>query len=479
MNSFLNPHNTISLTGIIDVTAHSISLFQENELPKNINDIFIPKSDISVAEPYDVVIDELGKNVITMYQFMGDINDTKVGGLESLLNYMNENFFSKEEPVVNEHHYRITKKQYNEETNNIYNIDKSKTFNIKNNRFLNEQYYHKKQYIHNSIVNNITKKNTINNNDNVLNIKKDYSYKTYITNNHKSQIGYIENNLYKKYDNRIFNNTNNIHKHINLHSNDVTNNYKINKVSNVKKTYYNFTNDVLINKHNTINTDDTYNITKNNNLFNITDNNYYTKKIFNTSNITNNIKRHNHNNYEQNVIKKIHKHIKHINNYDTEINYFSKKSLNKKQYYNFYNDYFNYRKIENISLSQKTDITNNIIETNEQTINYIDNNYINNNNIATITINPNPSLTDNYIWIPETTDNVVPGLDSILTYTQSKYATITALQNSITNINNTINNDIINIKTEIDNIQNNPVTGDVSKDLHYHTSHTDFMFEKK
>ena len=228
MNSFLNQNNGPSLTGIIDVTAHSISLFQENELPKNINDIFIPKSDISVAEPYEVVIDELGNNVITMYQFIGDINDTKVGGLESLLNYMNDNFFSKDDPAINEHHYHITKKQYNEETNNIYNIDKSKTFNTKNDIFLTEQYLHKKQYINNSIINNITKKNIINNNDNVLNIKKDYSYKTYITNNHKSHIGYIENNLYKKSDNRVFNNTNNIHKHINLHNNDVTNNYKIN-----------------------------------------------------------------------------------------------------------------------------------------------------------------------------------------------------------------------------------------------------------
>ena len=36
MNSFLNQNNGPSLTGIIDVTAHSISLFQENELPKNI-----------------------------------------------------------------------------------------------------------------------------------------------------------------------------------------------------------------------------------------------------------------------------------------------------------------------------------------------------------------------------------------------------------------------------------------------------------
>ena len=135
MNSFLNQNNGPSLTGIIDVTAHSISLFQENEVPKNIKETFVPKSDISIAVPYDVVIDELGNNVITMYQFIGDINDTKVGGLESLLNYMNDNFFSKDDPAINEHHYHITKKQYNEETNNIYNIDKSKTFNTKNDIF--------------------------------------------------------------------------------------------------------------------------------------------------------------------------------------------------------------------------------------------------------------------------------------------------------------------------------------------------------
>ena len=158
MNSFLNQNNGPSLTGIIDVTAHSISLFQENEQPKNINDIFIPKSDISVAEPYDVVIDELGNNVITMYQFIGDINDDKVGGLESLLNYINENFYSKDEPAINEHNYHITKKQYNEDIHNIYNIDKSKTFNIKNHKFLTEHYLHKKQYITNNIMNNITKK---------------------------------------------------------------------------------------------------------------------------------------------------------------------------------------------------------------------------------------------------------------------------------------------------------------------------------
>ena len=203
------------------------------------------------------------------------------------------------------------------------------------------------------------------------------------------------------------------------------------------------------------------------------------KKDFNTSNITNNIPRHSHNNYEHNVIKKVHKHIKHINNYDTEVNYYNKKSLNKQQYYNFYHDGFNFRKIENTSLTQQTDITHNIAETNNQTITYVDNNYLNNGKIATIILDTVPSLTDNYIWIPETSDNVVPGLDSLLTYTQSKYATLTALQNSITNINNTINTEIQNLQTEINNIEiTNPGTGNVSKQSHYHTSHTNFMFQK-
>ena len=101
-------NNGPSLTGVVDIIANSISLFQDNGAVKNINDIFINENDISTAEPYDVPIDENG-NVIQMYQFTGDIDDTKVAGLESLLNYMNENFFSKDEPAVNENYYNITK----------------------------------------------------------------------------------------------------------------------------------------------------------------------------------------------------------------------------------------------------------------------------------------------------------------------------------------------------------------------------------
>ena len=302
--------------------------------------------------------------------------------------------------------------------------------------------------------------------------------KTYITNIYKSHIGYVENNLYKKQDNRTFNSTNNIYKHINQYATDVFNSYRVDETHNVKKTYHN-SNDVFINKHNTINTNGTYNITRNNSLFNITDNNYYTKADFNTSTITNNITRHSQNNYEHNVIKKVHKHIKHIHNFGTEINYHNQKSLNKEQYYNFYHDNFNFRKVENISLTQQTGITNSITETNNQTITYVGDTYLNHGKIATVIFNTLPYLTDNYIWIPETSGNVVPGLGSLLTDLQSKYATINAIQNAINNVNNTINTEIANIQTEINNIEiPNPGTGNASKESHYHTGHTGFMYQR-
>ena len=71
--------------------------------------MFIPKPDISIAEPIEVQIDELGNNIFQMYQLTGTINDEDVGGLEPLLTYMSENDFSKDDPAINEHHYNITK----------------------------------------------------------------------------------------------------------------------------------------------------------------------------------------------------------------------------------------------------------------------------------------------------------------------------------------------------------------------------------
>ena len=88
--------------------------------------MFIFKSDIIIAEPYEVQIDELGNNIITMCQFIGDVHNTKVLGLERISTYVNE-FFRKGEPAVNIYNYYITRKQLDQDltTHNIYNVDKT------------------------------------------------------------------------------------------------------------------------------------------------------------------------------------------------------------------------------------------------------------------------------------------------------------------------------------------------------------------
>ena len=63
---------------------------------------------------------------------------------------MSENFFSKDGPAVNEHHYHATRKQYNQDfsTHIIYNVDTSKSYktnnhNFNDNNFCNTKNNHK------------------------------------------------------------------------------------------------------------------------------------------------------------------------------------------------------------------------------------------------------------------------------------------------------------------------------------------------
>ena len=77
MSAFLNSRNGTGLTSIIYVTTHNISLFQENEQTKDINDMFVPKTYIPIPELVDVQIYEKGNNSITMYHLIGIINDEK------------------------------------------------------------------------------------------------------------------------------------------------------------------------------------------------------------------------------------------------------------------------------------------------------------------------------------------------------------------------------------------------------------------
>ena len=86
-------------------------------------------------------------------------------------------------------------------------------------------------------------------------------------------------------------------------------------------------------------------------------------------------------------------------------------------------------------------------------------------------MNPTPSINEHYLWIPETSDNVVPGLDSLVTYTQSTYATLTALQNNVTNITNTI-------QTEVNDLEIDKHGSLNFNQVFYHINNTDYTFQR-
>ena len=65
-----------------------------------------------------------------------------------------------------------------------------------------------------------------------------------------------------------------------------------------------FTNGAVVSKHNTIYTDDHINTTKVKEIVNFNGDNYFTKTIKHTNDITNNITRHIHNKFEPNASKK-------------------------------------------------------------------------------------------------------------------------------------------------------------------------------
>ena len=71
------------------------------------------------------------------------------------------------------------------------------------------------------------------------------------------------------------------------------------------------------------------------------------------------------------------------------------------------------------------------------------------------------------IWSPNPSDNVVPGLESILEYLELKYATITSLQNATTDMSN-------QIQTEIDNIEipTNPSVSKITRHHYINYEHT-------
>ena len=86
-NSFLNPYNTVNLTGLIDIIANVIKLItiDENneEQITNIFDLFVPFNNISTI--IDVNYPLGGGLTYTVKEWIPPISDTRVPGLQSVI----------------------------------------------------------------------------------------------------------------------------------------------------------------------------------------------------------------------------------------------------------------------------------------------------------------------------------------------------------------------------------------------------------
>ena len=181
MSALLNPRDGGGSTDIIDVTAHSIRFFK-NEQPKDIYDMFIPRTSSSIAEPIDVQIDEVGNDINQVYQLIRVIKDEKVPGLENILNYMVELSFSKDDPAINEHHCHITKTSTTKK-HITYAIQVKPRHIMRKISCIRMIIITTKHNTHTNIY--ITQAKTFNN-EHVLDLKKDYSFKNYISSSDKT-----------------------------------------------------------------------------------------------------------------------------------------------------------------------------------------------------------------------------------------------------------------------------------------------------
>ena len=90
--------------------------------------------------------------------------------------------------------------------------------------------------------------------------------------------------------------------------------------------------------------------------------------------------------------------------------------------------------------------------------------YVHKNYIATYM-----AIDNNLQWFPRISDLFLPGLESLLEYLQLNYATITSLQNAITEVIN-------HIQTEMGNIDfpTGPNAGKITR--HHYVNHEHHMF---
>ena len=158
LNTWINPLNKVSLTGLVDITANSISLIGYNEDGEegitHLLDLFVMYKNISSVEDVQVPIG--GGQYYTIKAWVGTTDDLHVPGLESLIEYLQTNYRAIDDDSILNNYYTVNKTyQQNTHMHNDYNYLKTTHQNIKN---LKETTLKTDEFTYNkkNIINNIT-----------------------------------------------------------------------------------------------------------------------------------------------------------------------------------------------------------------------------------------------------------------------------------------------------------------------------------
>lgn len=114
-NVFLNPYNTVNLTGLVHVAANHISLIDiddnsEDRL-RNMLDMCLQYSNLSSV--IDVNVPTGGGHSYTLKEWVAPIDDTRVHGLSSLIVYLNTNYRRCNDDIISNNYFYTTHKNTN------------------------------------------------------------------------------------------------------------------------------------------------------------------------------------------------------------------------------------------------------------------------------------------------------------------------------------------------------------------------------
>ncbi len=187
MNAWMNTRNTVSLTNIIDIAANSIKLIDVDEngdqTLTNIIDLFLSYSAISTV--IDVNIPIGGGLFYTVKQWVGDVDDKHVPGLQSLIAYMDASYRRiDDDSIVNNYYNTIHKHK---------NLQKTDTFNY--NKIIKNTIVKKHDYVNRYDTFSYNKK--ISNKNTVFRVVPNYIQQdihfTYVKQNNQTLLNMISN----------------------------------------------------------------------------------------------------------------------------------------------------------------------------------------------------------------------------------------------------------------------------------------------